>query len=179
MGFDMIASVYHRNKETQKYEKMAFYDKDGNELQDIFPTRDGMLNQLLVGYDRYSYNFEDIGAHRGLPEWYVDILKEKYPDWFDNDGWSYNINEGTYYDYLELRGWAQGDICNHEDWEALEKEFDYDDNAAPDCDNYVVHKPPMRNALKEFVEQIGIYLNAYGVYFPKPGEVIVICEMSY
>ena len=177
MGFDMMASVYRRNKETKKYEKMAFYNKDGKELNDIFPTRDGMLNQLLVGYNRHGYDFEAIGAHRGLPEWYVDILKEEHPDWFDgNDRWSYNIDEGTYYDYLELRGWAQGDSCNHKDWMAMEE---------PDCDEWgkpsddTMLEPPMRNALKDFMEQVNIYLYAYGIYYPKPNEIIIICEMSY
>lgn len=171
MGFDMIASVYHRNKETQKYEKIAFYDKNGKELNDIFPTRDGMLNQLLVGYNRHGYDFEAIGECRGLPEWYVDLLKEKHPDWFDgSDGWSYNVDEGTYYDYLELRGWAQGDVCAHKDWMAMEE---------PDYYNDIVSEPPMRNALKDFMEQVDIYLHAYGIYYPKPNEVIIIAEMSY
>jgi len=174
MGFDMMASVYRRNKETQKYEKMAFYDKDGKELNDIFPTRDGMLNQLLVGYNRHGYDFEAIGARRGLPEWYVDLLKEEHPDWFDgSDGWSYNVDEGTYYDYLELRGWAQGDVCAHKDWMAAE-EPDYDDD-----DNDVMSEPPIRNALKNFMERVNVYLNAYSIYNPKPGDVYIICEMSY
>ena len=147
MGFDMIASVYRRNKETQEYEKMAFYDKDGKELNDIFPTRDGMLNQLLVGYNRHGYDFEAIGAYRGMPDWYDD-----------------QDSEGTYYDYLELRGWAQGNACEYIDWMA---NYDEEDG------------PPKRNALKDFIEQVNMYLYAYGIYYPKPGEVIVICEMSY
>lgn len=174
MGFDMMASVYHRNKETQKYEKIAFYDKNGKELDSVFPTRDGMLNQLLVGYNRHGYDFEAIGARRGLPEWYVNLLKEEHPDWFDgSDGsWPYNVNEGTYYDYLELRGWAQGDVCAHKDWMAIEEpDYDYDDNVAPE--------PPMRNALKDFMAQVDTYLYAYGIYYPVPGEVYIICEMSY
>ena len=180
MGFDGIYSIYRKCND--KYEKLAFYDKDGKELYDLFPSRDGMLNQLLLGYNRHGYDFEDIGARRGLPEWYIDILKEEHPDWFDgSDGWSYNVDEGTYYDYLELRGWAQGDICSHKDWMAIEEpDYDYDDNVAPDCDdNYVVPEPPMRNALKDFMEQVNIYLYAYGIYRPEPGEVYIICEMSY
>lgn len=166
MGFDMMASVYRHNKETNQYEKMAFYDKNGKELYDIFPTRDGMLNQLLVGYNRHGYDFEAIGARRGLPKWYVEILEKKHPDWFDD---SDDMDEGTYYDYLELRGWAQGDACNHKDWEAME-ELD---------DNDTMSKPPMRNALKGFMEKVNTYLDAYNVYEPKPGEIIIICEMSY
>ena len=33
MGFDGIYSVYHQNKDTQEYEKLALYDKDGKELK--------------------------------------------------------------------------------------------------------------------------------------------------
>jgi hypothetical protein len=174
MGFDGIYSIYRKCND--KYEKLAFYDKDGKELYDLFPSRDGMLNQLLLGYNRHGYNFEDIGARRGLPEWYVDILKEEHPDWFDgSDGWSYNVDEGTYYDYLELRGWAQGDACAHKDWMVAQES---------DCDKLdesdgVLPEPPMRNALKDFMEQVDIYLDAYGIYRPEPGEVYIICEMSY
>lgn len=177
MGFDGIYNVYRHNKNTNKYEKLAFYNKDGKELNDVFPSRDGMLNQLLVGYNRQGYNFEAIGARRGLPEWYVDLLKEEHPDWFDgSSGWSYNVNEGTYYDYLELCGWAQSDTCSHKDWMAIE-EPDYCewDESSDD----VMPEPPMRNALKGFMEQVDIYLHAYGIYYPKPGEIYIICEMSY
>ncbi len=175
MGFDGIYSIYRKCND--KYEKLAFYDKDGKELYDLFPSRDGMLNQLLLGYNRHGYNFEDIGARRGLPEWYVDILKEEHPDWFDgSDGWSYNVDEGTYYDYLELRGWAQGDACAHKDWIAME-EHNYNELGKPDSDD--MSEPPVRNALKDFMKQVDIYLYAYGIYCPAPGEITIVCEMSY
>ena len=166
MGFDGIYSIYHRNEKTQKYEKLSLYDKNGKELYDFFPSRDGMLNQLLLGYNRHGYDFDAIGARRGIPDWYVDLLKEKHPDWFDkSDGsWSYNVDEGTYYDYLELRGWAQGNVCEHSDWMA-----DYEDE-----DN-----PPKRNALKDFMRLVNIYLELYNIWCPKPGEIIIVCEMSY
>ena len=173
MGFDAIYSVYHYNKKNDKYEKLAFYDKHGKEFYDFFPTRDDMLNQLLLDYNRHGYDFDAIGAHRGMPDWYIDILKKKHPGWFDgSDGWSYNESEGTYYDYLELRGWAQGNACDYPDLIAVEEsdEYEYDK---------IVSEPPMRNALKSFMEQVNMYLNAYGIYYPKPGEVIIICEMSY
>ena len=172
MGFDGIYSVYHRHND--KYEKMAFYDKEGKELYSPFPYRDGMLNQLLLGYNRHGYDFDDLGARRGVPEWYVELLKEEHPDWFNNDGWNYNPNEGTYYDYLELVAWEDNPRCDQIDWMAAE---DCDENG-----NFVEIKPedlPRRNPLISFMAQIRVYLNAYGVYFPKPGDVIIICEMSY
>ena len=171
MGFDMITSIYRRNKKTQEYEKIAFYDKNGEELDDIFPTRDGMLNQLLLGHNRHGFDFEAIGAERGVPSWYVDSLKKEHPDWFNNDyGWNYNPEEGTYYDYLELRGWAQGNACDHKDWTAVEYVVDDNDDA---------FEPPVRNALKEFMVLVNCYLRAYNIWCPAPGEVIIICEMSY
>lgn len=173
MSFDGIYNVYRHNQETQKYEKIAFYDKDGNELSSIFPSRDGLLNQLLLGYNRHGYDFEAIGAHRGLPEWYVDILKEEHPDWFDNDEWTYDVNEGTYYDYLELRGWAQGNICEFEDWQdVLRIEFNEEGEAVSEI-------YPTRNALKDFMAQVDICLRAYDIYYPAPGDIYIICEMSY
>ena len=147
MGFDGIYTLYHRNKETQKYEKLSLYDKNGKELYKLFPFRDGMLNQLLLGYNRHGFDFEDIGARRGMPDWYAD-----------------QDSEGTYYDYLELQGWAQGNTCEHIDWM---EEYDDEDN------------PPKRNALKDFMRLVNIYLELYGIWYPKPGEVIIVCEMSY
>jgi len=147
MGFDGIYSMYRRNAETQKYEKLSFYDKNGKELYDLFPSRDGMLNQLLLGYNRHGFDFDAIGAHRGMPDWYAD-----------------QDSEGTYYDYLELRGWAQGNTCEYTDWM---DEYGDEDN------------PPKRNALKDFIHIVNIYLELYGIYYPKPGEVIIVCEMSY
>lgn len=145
MGFDAIYSVYH--KKNDKYEKLAFYDKHGKEFYDFFPTRDGMLNQLLLGYNRHGFDFDAIGANRGMPNWYSD-----------------QNSEGTYYDYLELQGWAQGNTCEYTDW-------------MDECDDEA--NPPKRNALKDFMRLVNIYLELYGIYYPKPGEVIIICEMSY
>jgi len=174
MGFDGIYSVYR--KYNDKYEKMAFYNKEGKELYDPFPSRDGMLNQLLLGYNRHGYDFDDLGAGRGVPEWYVNLLKEENPDWFDNDGsWNYNPDEGTYYDYLELVAWEGNPRCNQVDW--MEVEEEYDENG-----DLIEIKPgdlPRRNPLVSFMAQVRAYLNAYGVYYPKPGEVIIVCEMSY
>ena len=147
MGFDGIYSIYRRNAETQKYERLSFYDKNGKELYDFFPSRDGMLNQLLLGYNRHGFDFDAIGAHRGMPDWYDD-----------------QDSEGTYYDYLELRGWAQGDACEYIDWMD-----EYDDE----------NDPPKRNALKDFMRLVNIYLELYGIWYPKPGEIIIVCEMSY
>lgn len=173
MGMDGIYSVYKRNKDTEQYEKLAFYDKDGKELYDPFPSRDGMLNQLLLGYNRQNFDFASIGARRGLPEWYVDILKKEYPDWFEDD-YPYNIDEGTYYDYLELKGWAAGDVCEYDDWIA-----DPINVVLNDEGEVVSEEMPKRNPLKSFIDLINIYLDAYGIWYPKPGEVIIVCEMSY
>ena len=160
MGFDGVYSVYHYNKDTQKYEKLALYNKNGKELYDFFPTRDGMLNQLLLGYNRHGFDFDAIGARRGLPNWYIERLEKEYPDWSDDD----DDFEGTYYDYLELRGWAQGNVCEYPD---LMADYDEDD------------EPPKRNALKDFMQLVNILIGLYGIWYPKPNEIIIICEMSY
>lgn len=170
MGFDGIYNVYR--KVNDSYEKLAFYDKNGKELHDAFPSRDGMLNQMLLGMNRHGYDFEPIGDHRGVPQWYVDKLKEEHPDWFDTDdkyGWVYNPNEGTYYDYLELKAWSTSPVQEHVDYYIM------DDDEEIDTDS----PRPRRNPLKEFVAQINMYLHAYDIYYPKPGDVIIVCEASY
>lgn len=171
MSFDGIFKIYHRDRETGQYKRLVFYDKEGNELSDGFPSQDGMLNQLLLGHNRHGFDFEAIGEGRGVPSWYVDSLKKEHPDWFNNDyGWNYNPREGTYYDYLELRGWAQGNACDYKDWMAVEYADDDNDN---------VFEPPIRNALKDFIALVNFYLEAYNIWYPKPGDVYIICEMSY
>lgn len=174
MGFDGIYSVYKRNQNTKQYEKLAFYDKNGKELYNPLPSRDDMLNQLLLGYNRHGFEFEAIGARRGLPEWYIDMLKVEHSDWFNDDVYTYSVDEDTYYDYLELKGWATGSTCEYDDWMAdpLSVELDKDGDVISEV-------LPKRNPLKFFMEVVDAYLNAYGVYYPKPGEIIIICEMSY
>jgi len=46
-------------------------------------------------------------------------------------------------------------------------------------DDYIMSEPPMRNALKDFMRLVNIYLELFGIYYPVPGEVYIICEMSY
>lgn len=170
MGFDGIYKVYLHKNDT--YEELALYNKDGKQFYGIFPSRDGMLNQLLLGYNRHGYEFDPIDSLRGLPHWYIDILKEEHSDWFDDqDGWTYNNEDGTYYDYTELRGWSQGNICEHVDWN--DDFFDYGN------ENVRIEDMPKRNALKDFMNSVDIILEVYGIYHPCPGEVIIICEMSY
>lgn len=169
MGFDGIYKIYHKHDD--KYEEVAFYNKKGEELGPLFPSRDGMLNQLLLDYNRNGYDFDPIAYRRGLPDWYVDMVREKHPDWFDgSSGWQFNLKEGTYYDYLELRGWAQGNTCEFKDWAVVE--FDEDDGV-------ISETVPKRNALKEFMTTVDIYLQMYHIWYPKPGEVIIVCEMGY
>lgn len=169
MGFDGIYKVYRRNKENNSYEKLAFYDKDGNELYNPFPSKDGMLNQMLLDYNRHGYSFNAIAPRRGVPDWYIEQLRVEYPDWFDNNnGWNYNPSEGTYYDYLELLAWSTSPKCEHIEYDA------YDDENDDSCGI-----SPHRNPLKDFVAQIQVYLDAYNIWYPKPGDIYIVCEMSY
>ena len=176
MGFDGIYSVYRKNKADNSYSKIAFFDKNGKELSSIFPSRDHILNQMLLGHNRGGYDFESIGGGRGVPDWYTDILKKEHPDWFENAGgydWTYNPNEGAYYDYLELKGWATNPKCEHIDYFLSDT---VDEDRETDSENTPVIR---RNPLKSFIEQVNFYLEAYGIYYPMPGEIIIVCEMSY
>lgn len=147
MGFDGIYRMYAKN-DNGDYEEMALFNRDGKKLYTMFPSRDGMINQALLGYNRHGYDFEAIGDGRGMPSWYL----EKNPD-YDTP------NEGTWYDYVELRGYRRNSNYSFVDY--------YSDNE------------DKRNPIDDFMRIADMYLELFGKWYPKPGEIIIICEMSY
>lgn len=169
MGFDGVYSIYRKKNNT--YEKLTLYDKEGNALEDIFPYRDHMLNQLLLGYNTHGYSFEPIGAKRGLPKFYIDDLATEYGELFNIKDSLVRFKEGTWYDYTELRGWRDNPHCEI-----------VDDDAMEDCagdDEYLLFSKPTRNPLKEFMTIVDFYLEVYGIFSPMPGDIIIVCEPSY
>jgi hypothetical protein len=175
MSFGGLYSIYKYDKDEKRYQELSFFDKDGNKLQNFFPTKDRMLNQLLLDYNWGAYDLSPIAYRRGLPDWYLEILKEEHPNWVNDLGvLPFDVSQGTYYDYLELRGWAQGNAREFEDWEEAPIKVEFNDEGEVISGIY-----PRRNALKDFMAQVDTYLRAYGIYYPAPGEVIIICEMSY
>ena len=169
MGFEGVYSIYRKKNNT--YEKLALYDKDGNELESIFPYCDHMLNQLLIGYNTHGYSFEAIGARRGLPKFYIDDLVKEYGDRLNVQESLEFFKQGTWYDYTELRGWRDNSYCDILDEDTME---DY----AGD-DEYLLFSKPTRNPLKEFMNIVDFYLATYGIISPMPGDIIIVCEPSY
>lgn len=164
MGYDMITTMWHKT-EQGTWQEMKLMTTTGR-FVDLFPTRDGMLNQVMLGYNRHSYNMEPIAYKRGLPDWYINRQVED--DWWSSpqEGLEYyedHKDEGTYYDYLELLGYATNPNWNFEDWMETEE----------------IGKTVKRNPIAELVARAEMIVEAYGIYNPKPGDIMIVCEGSY
>ena len=169
MGYDMITTMWCKT-EDDVWQEMKLMTGSGREL-DLFPSRDGMFNQVMLGYNRHSYEMEPIAWKRGLPDWYVKArIDEGVQDgWWDNreeaeEYWeTHKATDGTYYDYLELIGYASNSNWEFKDWIASDE----------------LGKTVKRNPISEFMSVAGRLVSAYGMYNPKPGEIMVVCEASY
>lgn len=163
MGYDMITMVYRRN-ENGEYEEMTLHNKAGKEVY-IFPTKDHLLNTMLTGNSGASYDIEPIAYKRKLPKWFVEEMDDP-----NDEPWM--KTEGTYYDYLELAAWANSETySNVVDWLASE------DNGINWLDN--PDEAIRRSPLKDYVGWLNVLLEAYGIYYPVPGQVLVFTIDSY
>lgn len=160
MGFEGIYRIY-RKTENGNYEEMTLYDRHRNKLENIFPSYDGMINQILLGYNRQGYDFDSIGAGRGVPKWYVNQLKIEHPEYFNDSFFRYNEFEGTWYDYVELRGY-----CGNCKYSYIDYDSDKDE-------------PSSRNPIDTFMNVVNMYLELFNIWRVEPGEIIIICEMGY
>lgn len=169
MGYDMITSIWHKTEEGT-WQEMKMMTGNNHEV-DLFPSRDGMFNQVMLGYNRHSYDMEPIAWKRGLPDWYVKARIDEglEDDWWDNreeaeEYWeTHKTADGTYYDYLELIGYASNSNWRFKDWIASEE-----------CGRTI-----KRNPIGEFISTASRLVEAYGIYNPLPGEIMVVCEASF
>ena len=175
MGLSVNYEVFR--KVDNEYKPMEFYLDNGEPYIDIFPGYDHMLNQVLTGCNRHGYDMEPLGDRRGLPEWYENAALESYRanGWLAEDEEMFKVNEDTYYDFLELVGWSANPEFSFVDWD---DEFNNSAEVLTD-DCFDESKAHKRNPLKDFVANVRMLMDAYGIWYPKPGEVIIVCRPSY
>ena len=154
MGVDIHTSVEVFNKDASKYERKCLYYKDDNgnfkEAWSMTDNRNYELFGRLAGVRSYSKPFV---RPRGLPDDISDETKELY------GSGEYYFN-ATWYDYCELKLYSKTDDAYVED------EVYDDDNGFTIVDSW--------NGVEQYINAIDIILEAYGIYYPVPGEVRIV-----
>ncbi len=115
-------------------------------------------------YELFDLIFEDFdGAYRSLP-YNLGPTASEYFDKDDGDGLPpmRKAAKTTWYDYVELNLLAQTEKAMVTDYEAEPNE-----NGAY----------PKYNALAALVDKINFIVAENQIYFPKPGEVRILCSI--
>ena len=184
MGCDIHLYVERYNKESKRWENLSFYKKS-SECKflpvDIYDGRDYGLFGLLAGARSMIDPFV---FQRGVPD---DMSCEVSKAYGDGRYW----HTPTWYDYCELQAYEymMTDACEEiakkdKKINELEKtikrmpqfiprdeEEELYDDVECDIDD---DEPDLCERLQSFVGDIEKVLNAYDIYYPKPGEVRVI-----
>lgn len=142
------------DKEHKKWVRKAlYYQKDDGSFDEaymIFDNRDYELFGRLAGVRSCVKPFV---YPRGIPDDASEETRKLY------DGCDYH--DATWYDYCELNLYAQTDG-------AYVVEEEYDD----ECGSYEI--ADVWNVVRPYVDKIDMLLDAYGIYYPKPGEVRIV-----
>lgn len=151
MSRDLIIRVIDN---TTQEELRLFNSKDEDITWRIFDNGPmSLLCPLMTGEDE---SFEDY--YRGLPPNCPEDLAKEYED----------ISSVTYYDYCELAALARTPEANLCDWHAMEEA------------DWKPGQPKITyNPMPDFMAKVRLICDAYEKYFIKPGEIYIICEVSY
>ena len=149
--------IEKKNEETGKWEDVNIYLKDGDEYKPwMWDTGNADYNLFELLFEKFD------GAHRRVPE----DLAPSARKFFDEDeddfyGDVRNSTTNTWYDLVELR-------LLHKTKDAIvanEYYGEFDD------------EPEYINGLDNFIDIVNMICNANGIWYPKPGEVRVICAI--
>lgn len=155
MGTDIHSSVEIFNKKTKKWKRKALYYQDYEgaykEAWMILDNRDYNLFGKLAGVRSME---EPFVYPRGLPDDISDETKELYGD-------GTGCHTATWYDYCELNLYADTDKAY----------FEYEIYDA-DKDEWIVDSK--QNVVRPYIDKIDMILEAYHMWYPKPGEVRII-----
>lgn len=153
MGVDIHIFVEAYNKEKKAWEYKTLYRKDCDKFEDVCEILDGRDYKLFGRLAGVRSAVSPFVKPRGLPDDLSDEVKNEY-----GNGEGYFCE--TWYDYCELNLYADTDKAFEEEeehWIAAKKYT---------TDRY--------NVVRPFVDKIDMILDAYGVYYPKPGEVRIV-----
>lgn len=154
MAININVCVEAFNKKTNKWEYKALYKKNDVGMFETAYILEEQNSSLFSRLATTSVLEEPFVYPRGLPDDLSDETKERYGDgsWFFDETW---------YDYCELNLYS-------DTAKAFVEEHEYD----VESDEYVV--VDKYNVARPFVDKIDLILEAYNIYYPKPGEVRII-----
>lgn len=153
MGVDIHVYILHKTNDG--YEELKLYKLEDGKLANIYPSYEDRNYALFdVLADAGRGRGEDCGAlvsPRGIFEEAPQFVKDKY-----NETYFY---DATYYDWTELNAWAETSkvMVPHYDFESDDEEV----------------KITRYNVLQPWLNDISFVLNAYGLWYPKPGEIVI------
>lgn len=154
MGTDIHLYVEHYNKESKRWDSLSLYKKSSEDKfspVDIYDGRDYELFDLLAGVRSMIAPFV---LPRGVPD---DMSCEVFKAY--GDGQYYHTP--TWYDWCELQAYERMMVNSCK--EITNVEYDDDDDANSLC-----------KRLDGFMNDIEKVLNAYDIYYPKPGDIRIV-----
>lgn len=135
------------------------------------------INSLLKGeVTEYLWDNEPLdfifGGYGNSPEIPLRGLPDNCP-YEVLEMWKDYANSGlcTWFDFCELSALSRTPEAMLINWDEIE-------DSGIDIYNTPKNEWPRYNALKRFVERVELLLELNGIYYPKPGEVTVICCLS-
>ena len=195
MGCDIHPYIERKNKETGKWESLSlYYKKEDGTYEEcyVYGGRCYQLFGLLAGVR--SWPSDPFVSTRGVPN---DLSEEVQKHWdsgkreegegfFGGTDW----HSATWYDYCELEAYSEMlnkhdklDKINNKRIVELEKEIARlksrlngedlgDDELFYDWDND--DEATDAEVMNGFMSDINNVLNAYNIYWPKPGDIRVV-----
>lgn len=178
MGCDIHTYVEHYNKESKRWENLSLYkkDKDGTfSTIDIYDGRDYELFGILAGVRGTAGSFV---MPRGVPDDLSCEVSNKYGD-------GEYFHTPTWYDYCELNAY---EYMMHDSYkelrekskkiEQLENQFRHMTEFVPREEDAIIEDDydeyDIADRFVGFMNCIRTVLDAYELWYPKPGEVRVV-----
>lgn len=155
MGCDIHVFVEAFNKENKQWERKALYYKDKNgEFQEAWTLLENRNYELFSRLAGVRGSGESFVCPRGVPDDMSEEISKEYSSYCD---W----HSATWYDYCELNLYADTDKA-------------FVDDYVYNLDNDEYEVDDRWNIVRPFVDTIDKIIEAYGIYYPKPGEVRIV-----
>lgn len=160
MGTDIHLYVEHYNKESKRWDSLSLYKKSSEDKfspVDIYDGRDYELFGLLAGVRSMIDPFV---FPRGVPDDMSCEVSKAY-----GDGQYYHAP--TWYDYCELQAYNK----RMSQFIPRDEEKEFDDDVEYDDEDDTIS---LCERLNDFMNDIEKVLNAYDIYYPKPGDIRIV-----
>ena len=146
MGTDIHLYVEHYNKESKRWDSLSLYKKFSEDKFSPVDIYDGRDYELFGLLTGVRSMIAPFVFPRGVPDDMSCKVSKAY-----GDGQYYHTP--TWYDYCELQAYER----------IFDNEYDDEDDTNS-----------LRKRLDGFMNDIEKVLNAYDIYYPKPGDIRIV-----